>query len=248
MIYQGSAFQLLPGAIQIFYGDETNRPLINALEDHNLRSDMNWSSLDKNLLAHWQKVGKFRSNHVAVGAGAHANLTTTSGAAFSRTYNKNGVTDSVAACIGASNNTNVTITVGKTFAEGATVRNAYDGKTATVSGGKVTFNSGANGTILIELDNSVKPTEAPTTEKPTEKPTEAPVTGLFGDADCDGKISVKDATAIQKHVASIGELTAKGKKFADVDGSGTVNIKDATYIQKHLASLEGTAKVGQAYK
>ena len=241
LMYQGSAFQLLPGAIQIFYGDESNRPLINSFEDHNLRSDMNWSSTDKTLLAHWQKVGKFRSNHVAVGAGSHSNLSATSGTAFSRTYNKNGVKDSIAAVIGASNNTNVTVTVGSTFSDGATVRNAYDGKTAKVSGGKVTFNSGSAGTILIELDGNTQPTE-------TQTPTTPSVTGKYGDADCDGKVSVKDATAIQKQIASLTELTANGKKFADVDGDNKVTIKDATCIQKYLASLTGSGKTGQAYK
>ena len=155
LIYQGSAFQLLPGAIQIFYGDESARPYvstnISGVKDHLLRSDMNWNSMDQNVLKHWQKVGTFRKNHVAVGAGSHKAITTTSGAAFVREYNKNGVSDTVFACIGANKNTNVTLTVGSYVSDGTLIKNTYDDKTATVSGGKVTFNSGANGTILLEI-------------------------------------------------------------------------------------------------
>ncbi len=156
MIYQGSAFQLMPGAIQIFYGDESNRPYLNdplgdKIKDHLLRSDMNWNSLDKTVLAHWQKVGQFRNNHVAVGAGSHNAITATSGTAFVRDYNKNGVTDTVFAVIAANKNTNVTLTVGSYVTDGTLLKNTYDDSTATVSGGKVTFNSGANGTILVEI-------------------------------------------------------------------------------------------------
>ncbi len=162
LIYQGSALQLLPGGIQIFYGDESGRQKINSsingVADHLLRSDMNWSSMDKNALAHWQKVGTFRKNHIAVGAGSHKAITATSGAAFVREYNKNGVSDTVFAVIGANKNTNVTLTVGSYVSDGTVLKNTYNDATATVSGGKVTFNSGANGTILVELAGaSTKP-------------------------------------------------------------------------------------------
>ncbi|MBE6825057.1 MAG: starch-binding protein [Ruminococcaceae bacterium] len=160
LIYQGSAFQLMPGAIQIFYGDESNRPLVNSnisgIKDHLLRSDMNWSSMDNNVLTHWQKVGQFRNNHVAVGAGSHSSITATSGTAFAREYNKNGVNDTVFAVIAANKNTNVTLTVGSFVADGTVLKNTYDNSTATVSGGKVTFNSGANGTILVEVAGATK--------------------------------------------------------------------------------------------
>ncbi len=160
LIYQGSAFQLMPGAIQIFYGDESARPLVNSniggVADHLLRSDMNWNNMNKTVLSHWQKVGQFRNNHIAVGAGSHKNLTATSGVAFAREYNKNGVNDTVAAVIAANANTNVTITLGSVFADGTVLKNTYNDTTATVSGGKVTFNSGANGTILLEVAGAAK--------------------------------------------------------------------------------------------
>lgn len=161
LIYQGSALQLLPGAIQIYYGDETGRKYVKGTTsaitnsitggNHDVRSFMNWDSIDNDILSHWQKVGTFRNNHVSVGAGSHTSLTSTSGAAFDRTYSKNGISDKVMACIGATPNTDVTITVDTTkFENGTVLKNTYDNTTAVVKGGKVTFNSGANGTILCE--------------------------------------------------------------------------------------------------
>ncbi|MCL2694730.1 MAG: alpha-amylase family glycosyl hydrolase, partial [Clostridiales bacterium] len=59
----GSGLLLLPGAVQIYYGDETGLPLDSAAwpgSDHRLRGDMNWNSMDGAALEHWQLVGTFR--------------------------------------------------------------------------------------------------------------------------------------------------------------------------------------------
>ncbi|MCH5300787.1 MAG: alpha-amylase [Ruminococcus sp.] len=218
LIYQGSAFQLLPGGIQIFYGDETNRPLLTdkyaRAKDHALRSDMNWDSIDNDILQHWQKVGTFRNKHISVGAGSHTSLTATSGAAFARTYDKDSVSDKIVACIGAEPNTNVTITLNGAFEDGTVLRNTYDNASATVSDGKVTFNSGANGTILLEEGSQ-----------------------LIGDVDLDNDINVKDATLIQLYAANLNTLDETQLIAADVDNSGNVDVKDATYIQLYCANL-----------
>lgn len=157
LIATGSAFLMLPGGVQVFYGDETNRPLVDGIPfdgnggaGHSLRSDMNWESTDEAVLEHWQKVGTFRNNHVSVGGGANTDLTSTSGYAFGRTYDKNGVTDKIAGCIYAGANSDVTIDVSTLWADGQYLVNAYDQSSAVVTNGKVTFNSGANSTILIQ--------------------------------------------------------------------------------------------------
>lgn len=59
----------------------------------------------------------------------------------------------------------------------------------------------------------------------------------IGDANCDGSVNIKDATAIQKHVAEIEDLSAEGMMLADVNNDGVVNITDATLIQKHLVGI-----------
>ena len=64
------------------------------------------------------------------------------------------------------------------------------------------------------------------------------ILGLLGDVNGDGKVNVKDATAIQKHIANLITLSDDGFALADVDGSGSVNIKDATAIQKHIAGID----------
>lgn len=158
MIYTGSAFLLTPGGVQIYYGDESNRPMFDGLafdgaggSGHSLRSDMNWDSLDQTVLAHWQKVGQFRNDHVAVGAGSNIKLSATNGVAFARTYDKNGVSDKAAAVIGASSNADITIDVSSIWSDGQLLMNAYDQSSAIVTDGKVTFNSGENGTILIQM-------------------------------------------------------------------------------------------------
>lgn len=258
--YQGSALLLLPGGVQIFYGDETDRPYVEcSIHDHEMRGFMNWNDLKNSssnqsqVLAHWQKVGTFRNNHVSVGAGSHTTLSATSGAAFARNYNKNGVTDKVVCVIGANNNTNVTITLNNTFANGTTVKNAYDGKTATVQNGKVTFNSGAHGTILLEevigTDNPTQPTTKPIATVPsTVKPSNPVIPTDYvklGDADFSGNVNVKDATLIQKYVASLVTLDEKALFASNVDGSTSVNVKDATAIQKYVASIETGFAIGE---
>ena len=60
---------------------------------------------------------------------------------------------------------------------------------------------------------------------------------LYGDADQNSTVNVKDATAIQKHIADIISLSEYGYMVADVDADEKVNVKDATTIQKFVASI-----------
>lgn len=55
---------------------------------------------------------------------------------------------------------------------------------------------------------------------------------LIGDVCGDGKISVTDATELQKSLSEITELTDNQNTLADVNGDGEVNVKDVTAIQK----------------
>lgn len=83
----GTALMLLPGAIQIFYGDETARPSVSGNGDSTAgtRSDMNWDAINAALLAHWQTLGRFRNRHPAIGAGEHRGISNdANGYVFSR--------------------------------------------------------------------------------------------------------------------------------------------------------------------
>ena len=269
LYYQGSALLLLPGGVQIYYGDETNRGTVDCtINDHRIRGFMNWDNMDKNVLAHWQKVGQFRNDHVAVGAGAHKALTAASGVAFSRTYNKNGVNDVVVCVIGANKNASTTITLNGAFADGSKVVNTYTGEEATVAGGKVTVNSGAQGTILLEL--AAKPVEptttapvvttapivttAPKTEpsettpvattapktEPSETTPVATTAPKTEPSETEPKPTVTPPIVTKPTTTAPTEpvIPAEYVILGDVDFSEKVNIKDATLIQKHLAKIE----------
>lgn len=58
-----------------------------------------------------------------------------------------------------------------------------------------------------------------------------------GDANLDGEINVKDATAIQKHLAEIIYFDYVATIVADADEDFNLTIKDATTIQKEIAGL-----------
>jgi len=57
----------------------------------------------------------------------------------------------------------------------------------------------------------------------------------LGDVDLDDKVSIKDATRLQKYLAKILKLSEKAYKNADFDQNGTVNVRDVTAIQKYIA-------------
>ena len=60
--------------------------------------------------------------------------------------------------------------------------------------------------------------------------------GYIGDADCDGEVTVLDATTIQRHLAQIDVL--KVELANDIDDNGYVDVMDATAVQRHIAELE----------
>ena len=145
----GTKLLLTPGAAQIYYGDELARPLTvsGAQGDANLRSFMNWEDLENNtkvheastqeVLAHWQKLGQFRHDHVAVGAGVHLRLQE-SPYIFQRTYDKEGLQDQVLVVLGLPIDEGThEVNVFNLFEEGTLIQDYYSGKTATVAEGKV---------------------------------------------------------------------------------------------------------------
>lgn len=68
---------------------------------------------------------------------------------------------------------------------------------------------------------------------------------LLGDADSNGKITISDATTIQKVVAGILTYTnGTTTLLLDATEDSSVNIKDATAIQKHLADLDTNPNIG----
>lgn len=149
---------LCPGATQIYYGDETNRPLIipGTQGDATLRSFMNWDEIAANterngfrtqeVLTHWQKLGQFRRAHVAVGAGYHKILSAKP-YLFKRTYVSDLFSDTVVVGldwpVGKKE-----VDVRDIFTDGTLLTDYYSGQQLTVKAGKVVVDSGF-GIVLL---------------------------------------------------------------------------------------------------
>ena len=67
---------------------------------------------------------------------------------------------------------------------------------------------------------------------------------IIGDADGDGRVTIADATLVQKAAV---DLTPKDGMLMDVNEDGRVSILDVTCIQKYLAGFtDGIGKTGDA--
>lgn len=163
MINQGTCLLLAPGGVQIYYGDEINRGLGwesfftgRDYLDQRFRTDMDWNNYDKACLAHWQKVGQFRNNHISVGAGQHQKLDGDV-YTFSRTYHlEEDDEDKVVVAVPGKAG-EYSISVGDIFEDGETVTDFYSGKKYEVGGSKVNATCDENGVILLEGSGIVKP-------------------------------------------------------------------------------------------
>jgi len=146
LLRAGTALMLVPGGVQIFYGDETARPPGPAPASdpqQATRSDMNWDSIDTDLLAHWQRLGRFRNRHVALARGEHRML-----AEAPYTFARIHPDDRVVVAVGAEGA--LRLPVGEVFAEGMALRDAYGGETVTVLDGTVSLTD-AQGVVLLEV-------------------------------------------------------------------------------------------------
>ena len=142
----GTKLLLAPGIAQVYYGDESARNLdiAGAQGDATLRLFMNWEELKtdtskKELLLHYQKLGQFRANHPAVGAGVHQQISAAP-YVFSRSFAKENYTDAVVVGLDLPVGPKE-ITVGTIFSNGTKVKDAYSGKVSIVSDGKVAVDS-----------------------------------------------------------------------------------------------------------
>lgn len=70
---------------------------------------------------------------------------------------------------------------------------------------------------------------------------------LLGDADLDGKVTILDATAIQKKLATI-PVPLFSEAAADADEDTKLTVLDATAIQKHLAHVPTNENIGKPMK
>ncbi len=91
-------------------------------------------------------------------------------------------------------------------------------------------------------DESTKPTEPPT-EPSTVIPSDKPSDTLYGDANCDSRVTIADATAILQYIGNADSfaLSEQGMANADVNGESGISADDAVVIQKIDAGLLSAA-------
>lgn len=148
LLHAGSALLLVPGGVQIFYGDESSRPpgpFTSSEPVQATRSDMNWNTVDTVVLHHWRTIGCFRARHVALARGTHRKLNQFP-YVFSRVDEITG--DRVLVLIGTK--AKITVQVASLFPDGAHLRDAYADIPLIVVGGTVTLT--LDRIALLELD------------------------------------------------------------------------------------------------
>ncbi|WP_353779714.1 alpha-amylase family glycosyl hydrolase [Winogradskyella sp. 3972H.M.0a.05] len=143
---------LSPGTSQVYYGDESARSLVieGTQGDATLRSFMNWDEMPhkQDVLIHWQKLGQFRANHPAIGAGTHQ-MMTQEPYVFSRSYQNEDYKDKVVIGLGFGEEEQ-NIDVSNIFEEGEEITDFYSGQSYTVKDGKINVQADHEGVILLE--------------------------------------------------------------------------------------------------
>ncbi|MGA2383288.1 MAG: alpha-amylase family glycosyl hydrolase [Gemmatimonadales bacterium] len=160
----GSRLLLAPGGAQIYYGDELARPLrvAGVRGDANLRSFMNWQALGQDsttrrILEHWRKLGRFRHDHPALGAGWQRMLQAKP-YIFGRTLLTDEVDDRVVVAMDQPKGPK-TIPLFGVFPDGTPLRDAYSGDTATVRKGAVSLTTDYD-LVLLGQDREAAPNDS----------------------------------------------------------------------------------------
>lgn len=135
---------LAPGAVQIFYGDESGRKLsdarFNVDADQAFRSDMNWEETDSVLLEHFRRLGQIRRDNPVIATGRQSTLDV-----HTCVRKKDG--EKVLIRLFPENGSQ--IAVRGEFPEGAVLRELYSGMDGTVKDGMAVFPKGMREVAVI---------------------------------------------------------------------------------------------------
>ena len=137
---------LSPGISQVYYGDESARTLIieGTKGDATLRSNMNWEQINSDkktqeILNHWQKLGQFRKNHPAIGAGIHQMISKTP-YVFSRILKTDNFSDKIIIGLDLPEGSKE-INVSSIFKDGDILVDKYSGNEVEVKSGSANLNT-----------------------------------------------------------------------------------------------------------
>ncbi len=235
----GTALLLCPGGVQTYYGDETSRQAGGGSGDQPSRSQMTWN--DAGCLANWQKVGRFRKNHIAVGAGQHKKISD-SPYTFSRTYKgkatvgsetKTDYEDKVVVCLPGSAGT-YDVDVSSVFTDGTTLVDSHSGEEYTVSGGKVSATCDSNGVILLG-----EPTESTPKAKVSASVTSGTIKdGTYSDDTITVKVALQNVT---NATYTINDCEA----VAFTDSAEITIGADTAYEETTKITVNGTSTIDE---
>lgn len=147
MIDCATTFLLAPGVVQIFYGDETGRKLSDAI--HNVdsnqafRSDMNWSDIDGQLLAHYRKLGTIRRQNHVIGEGRQRILDTHTALRYN---------DADSVLIRVMPQSGQPVICYGVFGDGDVVRDLYTGQVSEVKNDCVIFPECPNNVLILKKE------------------------------------------------------------------------------------------------
>ena len=71
---------------------------------------------------------------------------------------------------------------------------------------------------------------------------------VLGDVNKDGKVSIRDVTAIQRHLVKMDELQDICLLAADINQDTNLDIKDATALQMYIAEYELSYPINKSIK
>jgi hypothetical protein len=107
-----------------------------------------------------------------------------------------------------------------------------------------TVNANATGSTdvkvaVAQVANSASAlADASTIEAASGTVTVDTATGLLGDVNNDGDITMADANAIVRHVANIELIAVDRQQYADVNKDGGITMADANAVVRHVANIE----------
>lgn len=145
MIDCATTLLLAPGAVQIFYGDESGRKLSDAQynvdSNQAFRSDMNWEEVDTILLSHFRKLGRIRKGNPVITTGRQRTLDT-------HTCIRENENDTLLIKLYPQNRS--FIDVAGTFKDSERLVELYTGEEAMVKDGKISFTYYNNNVAILK--------------------------------------------------------------------------------------------------
>ena len=99
----------------------------------------------------------------------------------------------------------------------------------------LTFSTDAKSVLIYEIDETAIGLKTDSDGDGTYETDLTQGVRKLGDVNGDGRLNVRDLTALQHCLADLGALGADDRAAADVNGDGRVDILDATCLQRFLA-------------